>query len=261
MVCRTLPPMRRPVLIAAVVMVLVASGAWAVVAGWAARPLTAVRRAIQPGSDAPSVAVEPAARELAARLAADNAILRERLDQWREAGAERPIGARQVIARGRIIARSDRAARRYLELDVGRADGVAKGMAVCAGWTLVGEIIAAEDGRSLVQEVGDAQFRCAAVVGVIDAGSATAARLIEGQAAGDGRATALRLEIVGAGSDLPLVEGLPITTAGADGRFLPGLVLGELRRPTREPGDRWSADIRPWRSAARSESLLVVRAP
>ncbi len=260
------PGLQRSLVLLGVALAVGLGGVLAWAEGPLAAPLTALRRALQPAGAAVAEQSDPTTRELVGRLAAENAALRDRLQQWAEIPGEgAAVPERTVIARGRIIGRSDRAGRRYVELDVGRADGVIRGMAATAGWSLVGEVVAAEDGRCLVQLCSDSRFRCAGTVtrliapsGSTTAGSTTA-RLGEGVVAGDGRSAALGLELVGSGPDLPLAAGQVVTTAGADGRFIAGLVLGTIANPRREPGDRWLADIVPGRTAETVESMMVIR--
>ena len=279
--------MRRPLIIVAIIAILVGTGWMAHIEGFLAGPLTVLRRSLQPATEASRNAPDPAARELVARLAAENAVLRDRLEQWKQVPGEGSVAPEQrVVARGRIIGRSDRAGRRYVDLDVGRADGVSRGLAACVGWSLVGEVVAADDGRCLVQLTTDSRFRCAVAVtgatslsaattvpvhapvgGKKPPGSATAAakagpipvRIAEGVLAGDGRSSWMVLEVIGQGVDLPLAAGQVVTTAGSDGRFPPGLVLGRMGRPHREPGDRWVADVLALRPADDAESLLLIR--
>ncbi len=223
-------------------------------------------------------------REQVAKLAADNTELRARLSEYGQIQGEGKIPAeRVVVARGQIIGRTRRSGRRYLELDIGRVDGVIKGMPVAMGWTLVGQVAGTDDGRCLVQELTDGESRVAAMVIDPGAGSVTvvppgdspgmkpdpekaaaekndgAVRLCEGVLAGSGRRGELTLTFIDAGAELPLRAGLSVVTAGADGRYPAGLVLGTIREATHAGTDAWQVRVRQPRDPELAESLLVLR--
>jgi len=210
--------------------------------------------------------VTPAAEEVAvlreqiAHLGSENIVLRTRLADYAGIIGEGQVPAeRVVVARGRIIARSSRAGRRYLELDVGRIDGVAKGMPVVAGWGLVGVIAGTDDGRCLVHLVTDREFRVAATV-LSAPGPGTPGRILaEGVLTGLGRRDELRLEMVEPAADQELTAGLAVVTAGSDGRLPTGLSLGTITRALPLGGNRWEVTVGPTRDPERHESLLVMR--
>ncbi len=199
-------------------------------------------------------------REQVAHLGSENVVLRTRLAEYASITGEGGVPPeRVVVARGRIVARSSRSGRRYVELDVGRLDGLAKGMAVCAGWSLVGLVAGTDDGRCLVQVLTDSEFRVAAAV-VAPPGQTTPAKILcEGVLAGRGRRGDVALEFVDAAHDLELMPGLAVVTAGSDGRLPAGLVLGTITQAGREAGDRWQVAVTPVRDPEAHESLLVLR--
>ena len=210
-------------------------------------------------------------REQVARLGAENAEMRIRLSEYAQIQGEGKVPAeRVVIARGRIIGRTRRSGRRYLELDIGRVDGVAKGMPVAMGWTLVGQIAGTDDGRCLVQELTDAECRVAAVVLDLGAGTEPSiagdspkptvpTRLCEGVLAGTGRRDELVLTFIDAAPELPLRPGLAVVTAGADGRFPAGMVLGSISEANHAGTDAWQVRVVQPRDPEIAESLLVLR--
>lgn len=210
-------------------------------------------------------------REQVAKLGAENAELRARLDEYAQIQGEGKVPAeRVVIARGRIIGRTRRSGRRYLELDIGRVDGVAKGMPVAMGWTLVGQIAGTDDGRCLVQELTDSECRVAATVMDLGAGDGAPGggestkltvptRLCEGVLAGTGRRDELQLTFIDAAPELPLRTGLAVVTAGADGRFPAGMVLGSISEANHAGTDAWQVRVTQPRDPELAESLLVLR--
>lgn len=209
--------------------------------------------------------------EQVAKLGAENAELRTRLGEYAQIQGEGKVPAdRVVVARGRIISRTRRSGRRYMELDIGRVDGVVKGMPVAMGWTLVGQIAGTDDGRCLVQELTDGECRVAAMVLDLGAGPESAAegesakstaptRLCEGVLAGTGRRDGLVLTFIDAAPELPLRPGLAVVTAGADGRFPAGMVLGSISEAHHGGTDAWQVRVAQPRDPELAESLLVLR--
>ncbi len=200
-----------------------------------------------------------------AKLAADNAELRARLEDYTHIQGEGKVPAeRVVVARGRVIGRTRRSGRRYLELDIGRVDGVVKGMPVAMGWTLVGQIAGTDDGRCLVQEITDAESRVAALVLDVEGADGSPkpqspTRLCEGVVAGTGRRNDLLLTFIDASPEMPLRPGLAVVTAGTDGRFPSGMVLGSIREASHAGTDAWQVRVAQPRDPEVAESLLILR--
>ena len=250
----------RTAIVAALVGVVAVLAPLAWLRGWTAPVIGILAGSLAPAGRTAADEPEAVLREQVVRLGAENAVLRGRLADYAAIEGEgRATPERVVVARGRIIGRTRRASRRYIELDVGRVDGVVKGMAVVMGWTLVGQVSGTDDGRCLVQEVTDGESRVAAAV--IDAGDAAKApvRLCEGVLAGRGRRDVLGLEFVETAPELDLRPGLGVVTAGADGRFPAGLVLGAIRSASHAGGEAWQVEIAPPRDPELAESLLVLR--
>lgn len=226
--------------------------------------LQPVAAALAPTGTAAADDVRESLQTQIAKLAADNTELRARLEDYTQISGEGKVPAeRVVVARGRVIGRTRRSGRRYLELDIGRVDGVVKGMPVAMGWTLVGQVAGTDDGRCLIQEVTDAESRVAAVV--LDVGASDGSltppptRLCEGVVAGTGRRDDLVLTFIDASAELPLRPGLAIVTAGADGRFPSGMVLGSIREASHAGTDAWQVRIAQPRDPELAESLLILR--
>jgi cell shape-determining protein MreC len=256
----------KPVLTAVAVAGVAMLGPLAWVRGWLEPVLAPLATALSPPGDLALSDPAGVLREQVARLAAENAELRERLSEFQAIQGEGGIPpARLVVARGRIIARTRRTGRRFLELDVGRVDGVQKGMAVTLGWTLIGQVSGTDDGRCLVQEVGDGESRIAAAV--VDPGGPALngvqptppKRLAEGVLAGHGQRARFTLDFVEASPDLELVPNLAVVTAGADGRFPAGLVLGKIVSATHAGTESWQVEVAPARDAELAESVLILR--
>jgi cell shape-determining protein MreC len=242
----------------AVLIVLGTSG----VAAWLHGLVDPLWRPLQ-AALAPRPALVPADAALAeqlARLQAENVTLRDRLAEYQQIRGEgNQDPQRVVVARGRIVARSQRAGRRYLELDTGAVDGVAKGQAVCSGWTLVGMVAGIQDGRCLVQLLTDRESRIPAVILNGRAGAAPPERLAEGVCAGLGKRRELALLLVDRSNPIAPAIGMPVVTAGGDDRLPPGMVIGSIQAV--EPGadDHWSITVAPLRDPDLLDDLLVIK--
>jgi cell shape-determining protein MreC len=191
------------------------------------------------------------------RLNAENVILRTRLDQYRRIQGEGGYPPEQVVvARGRVVARTARSGRRYCELDVGGGDGVLRDQPVVAGWTLVGLVAGIRDRRCLVQELTDSECRIPA--SVFDGRQL----LAEGVLAGSGVAGVCQLEGIEPREDLRLLPGMPVVSAGDDGRIPAGLVIGVIATAQGGTGsEAWRITVRLPVTSQTVESLLVVDVP
>lgn len=197
---------------------------------------------------------DQALREQVLRLGTENTFLRGRLADYQAIRGEGRIDPQQaVVVRARIIGRTVRAGRRYIELDAGALDGVAKGLPVCNGWSLVGVVAGVQDGRCLVQQVTDSASRIPAAI--VDGKEV----LAEGVLTGTGRRGLMDLSFVEDRPGLAIVPGAAVVTVGADERIPSGLVLGTVAEANRSTSaDHWRIAVRPLRTADAAESLLVL---
>jgi cell shape-determining protein MreC len=228
-------------------------GAWV----WAhsSRALKPLQVGMAPRVAPPADEEAAALREQVIRLNAENVVLRTRLAEYQSIKGEGGVPPEQaVVVRGRIISRTQRAGRRYCELDAGAIDGVAKGMPACSGWSLVGVVVGVQDGRCLVQEVSDSESRIPAAI--VDAKR----KVAEGVAVGKGHPRTLGIDYVEEQQGVEISPGMQVVTAGADGRLPAGLVLGTVTAATRGgAGDHWSISFEPVRSTDNVESLVLIR--
>jgi cell shape-determining protein MreC len=192
-----------------------------------------------------------------AKLSAENALLRSRLGQYASINGEGGFPPeRVVVARGRIVGRTARTGRRFLELDVGSGDGVGRDQPVADGWNLVGLVSGVREGRCLVQDLCDAESRVPAAV--IDSSGV----LAEGVLAGTGEAGLVRLDFIEPREDLRIDPGMAVVSAGSDGRLPPGLAVGHIETAIRGSGaDHWKLRVRLSGTPSATESLLVLRVP
>jgi hypothetical protein len=229
---------------------------WGVVDPW----WSSLQAALAPHPQVATVAT--ASDEQLARLQAENTALRTRLLEYQQIRGEgRQDPARVVVARGRVVARSLRSGRRYLELDAGAVDGVARGQAVCAGWTLVGVVAGVQDGRCLVQLITDRESRIPAAILAPGTAQIPPEVLEEGVASGLGRRHELALEYVSRSGKRAPELGMAVVTGGGDGRQPPGMVLGTISGIEPGAADHWTITLAPARDGELAESLLVVSWP
>ncbi len=194
-------------------------------------------------------------REQVIRLNAENVVLRTRLSEYLSIKGEGGVPPDQVVVvRARVIARTQRAGRRYCELDAGAIDGVVKGLPACSGWSLVGVVAGVQDGRCLVQEISDVESRIPAAI--IDGKQ----KVAEGVIAGTGKPRSLALDFVEDHEGLDITTGMQVVTAGADGRLPAGLVLGQITSATRAgTSGHWQIGVEPLRDTANVESLVLIK--
>jgi cell shape-determining protein MreC len=228
-------------------------GAWV----WAhtSRMLRPLQVGMAPSPRPPEDAETESLREQVIRLNAENVVLRTRLSEYQSIKGEGGVPPEQaVVVRGRIIARTQRAGRRYCELDAGAIDGVTKGLPACSGWSLVGVVVGVQDGRCLVQEISDSESRIPAAI--IDAKR----KVAEGVAVGKGHPHEVGIDYVEEQPGVEITPGMQVVTAGADGRLPAGLVLGTVTAATRGgTADHWSISFVPVRTTDNVESLVLIR--
>lgn len=222
---------------------------------WAGAPLLPWQRSLAAREEPPAEAVAIQLNERLIRLNAENVILRRRLAEYQEiAGEGRVPPAQVVVARGQIVARTLRQGRRYCELDVGAVDGVEVDMAVTLGWSLVGMVVGRGPGRCLVREITDSESRIPAAL------YDDKELLAEGVLRGTGAPGEVMLEFVEDRPGLQVEPGQRVVTVGLDRGAPGGLALGSVVAAERAgPIDHWRITVKPLRSAATSDSLLVLR--
>jgi len=193
-------------------------------------------------------------QERVIRLNVENVLLRRRLNEYRQIEGDGHVPPAQVVvARGRIVARTQRPGRRFCELDIGAVDGVDHGMPVVLGWTLIGSIAGMQAGRCVVRQVSDSDSRVPAAL------YDDQELLAEGVLRGTGAIDEAALELVEDRPGLTVAKGQPVVSAGLAG-FPPGLALGTVLDAQRGgPAGHWVITVRLLRTAERADSLLVIR--
>jgi len=195
----------------------------------------------------------------AAVLAGENAELRAQLHQQQELKAEngRLRGALQYAEQqpgarvaARVVGFNPVVGALSLRVDRGDADGVQAGMAVVTPAGVVGQVLRTGTHAADVLLLGDATSRVAA------RNQRSRARATA-TGAGDGKP--LRLEYALRTEDFQ--EGDVLLTAGTDGIFPPGLVVGTLTAVERKSvGTLQPAEVHPAVDTLRLEEVLVLGA-
>ena len=231
---------------------LVATGAARRVWQWSSGSL-GVWQAGLAGRD-PDVDAQVLNQERVIRLNVENVVLRRRLNEYRQIEGEGHLSPAQVVvARGRIVARTQRPGRRFCELDIGAIDGVDRDMPVVLGWTLIGRIAGMQAGRCAVRQLSDSDSRVPAAL------YDDHELLAEGVLRGTGAIDEVSLDLVEDRPGLTVTKGHSVVSAGLAG-FPPGLALGTVLEAERGgPAGHWVITVRLLRTAERADSLLVIR--
>jgi rod shape-determining protein MreC len=196
--------------------------------------------------------------ERSARLNAENIELRRRLREYESIRGEGGIFPEQaVVARVRVIGRSERRGRRYVEVDVGALDGVRRGQAVISGWSLLGEVVGEQRRRSLVRLITSEDSRVAAAL-YDPRGQLVAEGILRGDPSGQG----CRLLYIEDHPDLVVEAGMEVLTSGTGGRFRAGLLLGlvtDVERPS--DSDHWTVWVEPVHQPNRLPTFQIADLP
>ncbi|MHC4660663.1 MAG: rod shape-determining protein MreC [Planctomycetota bacterium] len=157
--------------------------------------------------------------------------------------------ANKAIPAGVVLKRGVSSHRRTVLIDCGSRHGVAVGMPVVTGRTLVGVVITAGSMRSRVQLVTDPAFR---VVGHLAASGDEG--VIEGTSGKDCLVKMRYIRDAGG-----IRHGDPVLTAGTLGRFPRGLVIGSVvgKPPRPQNGFSW-VSLAPDFSLEALESVAVL---
>lgn len=138
---------------------------------------------------------------------------------------------------------------RAVTINKGEGDGVAVDMAVMAPAGVAGRIVRTTAGAAIVQLLVD---RSAAAAVVIERSRT------QGITVGDG-SSALSLEYLSATADVE--QGDVVVTAGMDGVYPPGLLVGQVERVERVGTTYRSVIVRPAVDFSRLEVVLVLPSP
>jgi rod shape-determining protein MreC len=192
------------------------------------------------------------------RLARENTDLKVRLQQERAnaSATEQLRGLLDLRPRvpwtttgAEVVAGSTSPDFRSVTIDKGLSEGVKRDMPVIAPAGVVGRIALPGGHTATVQLI-------------IDRSAAAAARIersrTEGIALGNGDGT-LRFEYLSAAADVQ--RGDVVVTAGVDGVYLAGLVLGHVERVEKDGSSYRRVTIRPVVDFSTLETVLVLLAP
>ena len=183
--------------------------------------------------------------------------LRTRLLAVRQAKDFEDQGLMEVVVfDARVTSRTRGQQEQYVEINRGALDGVKRGMAVCAGRSLLGLVAGEKRHGSLVRLISDPQSSIAAHIydGTtrLAGGVLTGARL-------SGLCSMRYIE------DRPGLQISPdqyVVSAGTDGIVPEGLILGVITEAS--PGkdsDNWSITVQPLRPLHAVTEVIVCRRP
>ena len=174
-------------------------------------------------------------RERVTELAAENARLRAALAGRNALAdfAEQPL---PPMIDAQVIFHGDASAWRHsCTINRGKAHGVAEGMPVVSGRTLVGRVFMVGDKHACVQLITDPGFACGCLV--VDPESETASQ-VRGVLRGDGSAMPhfprLELEDVAVGAEVR--PGMHVVTNDFSGQYPLGLSVGVVRETIPQAG-------------------------
>jgi rod shape-determining protein MreC len=174
-------------------------------------------------------------RERVTELAAENARLRAALKDH-GAAAEFAEQALPAAIDAQVIFHGDASAWRHsCTINRGKAHGVAEGMPVVSGRTLVGRVYMAAERHAIVQLITDPGFACSCLI--TNPAAADASR-VRGVLKGDGSAMPhfprLELEDVTVGAAVS--PGMHVVTNDYTGQFPLGLAVGVVREVIPQAG-------------------------
>lgn len=185
------------------------------------------------------------------RLSAENARLREEATEREELArllqVKDQLQGHEVVT-AHIFARDPNNLRQLVAIDVGRVDGVKRGMSVVTeGMTLVGTVTAVEEDHAWVTLVTDVD-------------SAVSALIQESRDQGvvsGGYNRRLSLEFVG--QDATVKEGDTVVTSGLGGTYPAGLVIGKVTGVSGQSQEVFRrVTVEPLASLSRLETVLVI---
>jgi len=179
-------------------------------------------------------------RDRVTALATENARLRQALaDQGALGGPEFAANPLPPSVHAQVVFHGDSSGWRHsCWINRGREHGVAEGMPVVAGRTLVGRVFMVGDAHACVQLVTDPGFACSCLIVDPDAPGQDPAARVRGVLRGDGSAMPhfprLELEDVAVGAEVK--PGMQVITNDYSGQFPLGLAVGVVREAIPQAG-------------------------
>lgn len=179
-------------------------------------------------------------RDRVTALATENARLRQALaDQGALGGPDFAANPLPAAVHAQVVFHGDSSGWRHsCWINRGRDHGVAEGMPVVAGRTLVGRVFMVGDAHACVQLVTDPGFACSCLIVDPDAAEQDPAARVRGVLRGDGSAMPhfprLELEDVAVGAEVK--PGMQVITNDYSGQFPLGLAVGVVREAIPQAG-------------------------
>ena len=193
--------------------------------------------------------------ERALLLQKEVADLQARLLAIQQAKGFEDSGQMEVLVYdARVVSRTRGQREQYVEINRGALDKVTRGMAVCAGKSILGLVTGEDRHKSLVRLISDPQSRIAAHV--YDGKS----RIAGGVLSGASRSGLCEVLYVEDRPGLVIKAGQYAVTAGTDGIVPEGLIMGVITNAERsKTSDSWHIVVEPLRPVHAVTEVIVCR--
>ncbi len=166
-------------------------------------------------------------------------------------------GTMEIISYdARVTSRTRGQREQYVEINRGALEGVRRGMAVCAGRSLLGLVIGEHRHSSLVRLISDPQSHVAAHI--YDGNT----RLEGGVLVGAKQSGMCEMKFIEDRAGLLIEPEQYIVSAGTDGIVPEGLILGIVVKAERgKDSDNWQILVQPLRPIHAVTEVIVSRRP
>ena len=183
--------------------------------------------------------------------------LQARLLAMRQAKDFEEAGMMDLVAYdARVIRRTRGRREQYVEINRGALHKVTRGMAVCAGRSIIGLVSGEQRTESLVRLISDPQSRIAAHV------YNGKNRIAGGVLAGAERSGLCELLYIEDRPGLLIKPDYYVVTAGTDGIIPEGLILGRIiEADPSKTSDSWRIIVEPLRPVHAVTEVMVCRRP
>lgn len=183
--------------------------------------------------------------------------LQARLQALQQAQEFEANGMMEIVSYdARVMSRTRGRREQYVEIDRGALHEVKRGMAVCAGRSIIGLVSGEKRTTSLVRLISDPQSRIAAHV------YNGQNRIAGGVLAGAERSGLCELLYIEDRPGLVIKPDHYVVTAGTDGIIPEGLIIGRIiEADPSKTSDSWRIIVEPLRPVHAVTEVLVCRRP
>ena len=183
--------------------------------------------------------------------------LQAQLQAMKQAQEFEANGMMEIVSYdARVLSRTRGRREQYVEIDRGALHEVKRGMAVCAGRSIIGLVSGEKRTTSLVRLISDPQSRIAAHV------YNGKNRIAGGVLAGAERSGLCELLYIEDRPGLVIKPDFYVVTAGTDGIIPEGLIIGRIiEADPSKTSDSWRIIVEPLRPVHAVTEVLVCRRP